>query len=184
MLPPALANLDIPDDWDFIMVGDGSGSVWHRACGWGCVLIGSDGSRSVWHGAANLGSVNLAEAMAYMAPLCWLGTQKPQGVLWKVHIVTDSEHTAKSGNDLMAAKGPLWHAVDMLRREGLVTYWHFVPRDKFDLNRLVDRISKDNRKALEALIADPQGTMHNYVQEAIDTDPSPLESLDFGEAGD
>lgn len=60
------------DNYDLLLVGDGSGSGWKLECGWGCVSIErSTLERRAWYGAMSAGTVNFAEMMAYLQPLCW-----------------------------------------------------------------------------------------------------------------
>src|SRR4051812_31047554 len=60
-----LARLGI-GSWDFVIVGDGSGSGYHSEAGWAAVSVErATGERLVWDGAVNRGTVNFAEVMAY-----------------------------------------------------------------------------------------------------------------------
>src|SRR5207344_186670 len=97
-LEALLVRLGIEEDeWDFLIVGDGSGSGYDRAAGWASVSIERQTKeRRVWWGAVNAGTVNFAEAMAYLQPLNWLACREDdkrrngRRKLWRVHIVTDS----------------------------------------------------------------------------------------------
>src|SRR4051794_5701116 len=68
-------------DWDFLILGDGSGSNWNKECGWGAVSIErATLERLVWYGYANRGSVNAAEGMALLWPAMWLANREAERV--------------------------------------------------------------------------------------------------------
>lgn len=176
-----LAQL-VPPDWHFLLVGDGSGNLWSNPCGWASVLIASDGSRSVWHGAANMGSNNFAEAMAYFAPLMWLSSQHKQlapNDVWTIRVITDSQYLADVGKREESGVGAMWRAMEMLQREGLLVYWKWINRDSLDLNKFVDRVSRESRLGWTELLRDPQRPMVKYEEQAVDINPNTLETLDL-----
>ena len=54
-------------EWDVLIVGDGSGSGWNGACGWCSILVDKlSRGRRVFYGAMNNGSVNVAETMTHI----------------------------------------------------------------------------------------------------------------------
>ncbi len=143
-------------NWDFLIVGDGSGSNWNREAGWASVSIEKlTMERMVWEGAVNRGTVNLAEIMAYLQPLEWLATRevekRKEGGSTRalnVHIVTDSDYCRRTGNSssrTMEKNAGLWTTFDAFRRHGFVLYWHWIPREDCDLNRFCDKLSKMER---------------------------------------
>ena len=143
--------MNIPDAWDVILVGDGAGSGWGAVGGgWACVMIekGSLG-RKVFHGAMNDCTVNLAEPMAYLAPLSWYVSKIDKDTrMRQVHILTDSSYVANRGNGETPdsrVHAVLWAAYGLLARQGLQLHWHWIPRESVELNRLVDTISREAR---------------------------------------
>lgn len=153
-----LDRLGIGDDWDFLIVGDGSGSNWNREAGWAAVSVERvTMERLVWYGAMNRGTVNFAEVMAYLQPLNWLaareadrrGKGRQRSRACRVHIVTDSEYASNTGgsaNRMVAKNGALWAAFDVFARQGFVLNWHWVRRDDCALNTYCDELSKLARR--------------------------------------
>lgn len=142
------------DEWDFLIVGDGSGSGWDRACGWAAVSVERETmERLDWDGAMNRGTVNTAEIMAYFQPLSWIVNREldrrrgrsGRRRAYRIHIITDSQYCRDTGE--ADGKAPLknslfWSAFDSLARQGFCLYWHFARRDTVALNRYADRRSK------------------------------------------
>jgi len=141
-------------NWDFLIVGDGSGSNWNREAGWGAVSIEKiTMERLVWTGTMNKGTVNFAEMMAYQQPLSWLAAREEDRRAkravkyraYQVHIFTDSDYCRQTGNSknrLVAKNGALWAAFDSYVRQGFVLNWHWIPRGSVALNSYCDRLSK------------------------------------------
>lgn len=152
-LEALLGRLEIAA-WDFLIVGDGSGSDWKRGAGWASISIErATMERRAWYGAVNFGTVNFAEIMAYLQPLNWLAAReegKHRAV--RVHIVTDSMYCKNKGHSRNGAapgkNAGLWTILDAYTRQGLVTYWHHADREDVMLNRFVDRLSRAARLAL------------------------------------
>lgn len=159
-------------DWDYIIVGDGSGTEWTNECGWGSVLIEkSTFERQVFYGSANHGTNNVAEVLAIMMPLMYLSNQK-KGVRRdgaKVVVLSDStyvveglRHTSPVWVSKLDRNRELWMAIHMSRRRGLTIYPHHIPRDTIDLNKLGHDLANLARKAqiglLDNLSWDPQQT--------------------------
>jgi ribonuclease HI len=175
-----LTRLEIPNV-DMVMIGDGSGSGWDHEAGWATVTIEkATKERRVWCGSVNIGSVNFAEIMAYIQPLCWIVNReierKANGMprrLYTVAILTDSEYVANTLNDKIdKTKGKnsiLWQQFDCLKRQGILIQAKWVRRDTYDLNRYVDTLSKAARLMIKArnLVAEiglnEQGE-HMYTQ--------------------
>ncbi len=147
-------------DWDFVLIGDGSGSNWQKEAGWASVSIEKlTGERLVHAGAVNRGTVNFAEMMAYLQPLEWLASreterrkQKGPTRAYHVHVVTDSEYCRSTGSGpgrMMAKNAGLWAVFDVFTRHGFVLHWHWLPRENCDLNRYCDKLSKMARKLVK-----------------------------------
>lgn len=159
-----LAKLRIAT-WDYLLVGDGSGSTWKREIGWSSVMAErATQERTVWGGMANRGTVNFAEIMAYLQPLEYLATReidrREKGGLYKaynVHIVTDSEYCQKTGSargQTPKKNSGLWSIFDVFKRVGFCLHWHWIRRESCGLNRLTDALSKGFRlKAVNCVAA-------------------------------
>lgn len=169
-------------DWDFLLVGDGSGSNWDREAGWASVSIEKvTGERVVWNGAMNKGTVNFAEMMAYLQPLNWLATREEErrssGKVrtrgYHVHIITDSQYctdTGKSANRLLKKNGPLWALFDILTRMGFVLHWHWLRRNTCGLHAYSDRTSKMARGLIKK---------YNLQERAEEEGENPLNVYDI-----
>ena len=153
-LEALLKRLGIADNWDILVIGDGSGSNWNREAGWSAVSIERiTGERQVWYGAMNRGTVNFAEIMAYLQPLGWLSAReeekrssgKTRTRAYRVHIITDSDYCRQmgsSGKRGQVKNAALWAAFDVFRRQGFVLFWHWIPRASCGLNEYSDSLSK------------------------------------------
>ena len=163
-LQQLLLRLNIPlDNWDVVLVGDGSGSKWNYSVGWGCVAIHRNRmEREVFYGGMNDGTVNIAEAMAYLAPLSKYAAEvaaedkerrrnhpSTPPATREVHIITDSEYTRRrgEGTDSVNFKknAVLWAGYEMFNRQGIFLHWHHLPREDAELNHYADLLSKESR---------------------------------------
>ena len=151
-----------PDEWDFLIVGDGSGSNWTRESGWASVSIErATFEERLWFGSMNCGTVNFAEMMAYLQPLNWyvskeLTKRKKSGSVRfrNIHIVTDSKYCKEQGSKkgLFPKKNSsLWQIFNDFQRHGVLLHWHWIPRDTVELNVYADKVSKEARKAIAEL---------------------------------
>jgi len=174
-------------DWDFVIIGDGSGSNWNHECGWGSVSIERiTMERMVWCGSMNRGTVNVAEIMAYVQPLNWLAAReedrrkkrKARRTAYNIHIITDSQYCRDTGGScdrMLAKNGVLWAALDTFRRQGLILHWHWVERETVALNSYADKLSKLARSLIkrynlpERMERDGSG---DVVQTVYDVNPS------------
>jgi ribonuclease HI len=147
-------------DWDMCLIGDGSGSKWGYPIGWGVTAVfKADIRRKVFYGAMNDGTVNIAEAMAYLQPLLWfLGEVKKQRkesgkvVRRTVHIITDSEYVRQQGSKghiNFSTHQPIWAVFDLVKRQGVQIEWHWAKRDDVTLNMFADVLSKRARKQIK-----------------------------------
>lgn len=161
-LETVLANLGVaPEHWDAVIVGDGSGSNWAAPCGWASVLVQkTQDEPQVFYGAMNRGTSNVAEILAYVAPLEYLASleatrrdkhgARPRAV--RVHIITDSEYVQKTGtgSHLAARRNTgLWAIFEVYKRSGIVLFWHWQRRDTTALNRYTDALGRDARLLIQ-----------------------------------
>jgi hypothetical protein len=142
------------DDWDFLIVGDGSGSSLVSECSWASISIErANMERLVWWGYANRGGVNYAEMQAYGQPLNWilnreLERRSKRGVRvksYKVHVITDSTYVqggGESGKDRPVKNSLLWEMLALGARHGVIVDYHWQRRTDVALNSLADWISK------------------------------------------
>ncbi len=190
-LEELLARLKI-DDWDYLLVGDGSGCEWEGVSGWGCISIArASGERRVWMGCVNRGSVNLAELQAYLTPLDWIvhseekareekGTRRR---IVRVHIVTDSDYCRHHGSSKKSVvkNAGAWTALAGMKRQGVITTWHHVKRETVELNILADALSKHarllmlgmtpgSRKAAMPWVGNYDADPHHYNPDEEDED--------------
>lgn len=175
-------------EWDFVIIGDGSGSNWNHECGWASVSIERiTMERLVWNGCMNRGTVNVAEIMAYVQPLNWIAAReedrrkkkKTRRSAYNIHIITDSQYCRDTGGSCdrlsLAKNGVLWAALDIFRRQGFVLHWHWIERETAALNKYADRASKLARTLIkkynlqERMERDGSG---DVVQTVYDVNPS------------
>jgi len=159
------------EDWDWLLIGDGSGSNWNCQCGWATVSIDRlTLERDVWWGMMNKGTVNFAEMMAYLQPLNWYVAEEEKRRkhgktrrIRQVHIITDSMYCRERGEseDLMPRRnGALWRVFEDFQRQGIMLHWHWNERDDIELNRYVDALSKAARILVK----------ENNVQQLVELD--------------
>lgn len=152
-------------EWDYLIVGDGSGTGWAAEIGWGSTLIcKSDDSRKEFFGSMSNGTNNTAELYAALHPLSYLvntinWADRPQGL--KVHVITDSQYVANGLNKdnpiwvaSLALNRELWMAVHMTRRRGIEIKGHHMPRNSFDLAQRGHDLANASRKSLIGVLTD------------------------------
>ena len=149
------------EKWDLLLIGDGSGSNWNFECGWGCVSIEhATLARRAWHGSMSAGTVNFAEMMAYLQPLCWYVNREMlrrkkathQVKTRHIHILTDSQYTKTKGSseDLLSGRnGALWQVFKQFGAQGMMLHWHWIRRETVALNQFPDQLSKAARLNLK-----------------------------------
>jgi ribonuclease HI len=153
-----LDRLDIKE-WDLLLVGDGSGSKWGLPIGWATVAIEkSSMMRKVFYGAMNEGTVNIAEAMAYMHAMLWYSAKLKAKRKKKatreqiVHVVTDSAYVETVGNRKnvdFSTNQPIWAVMELMKRQSIKIVWHHLPRENVALNIYADLLSKRARKLVK-----------------------------------
>lgn len=142
------------DQWDVLMIGDGSGSRWGKPCGWGCAVIDRlTGESGIVSGAVSTGTNNVAELMAYVFPLMELAEierkRHAAGEEFRtrnIHIISDSDYVVgvarkvkKTGTHAM-----LWSAIEAVKRFGFILTWHHTKRSCVDLNVYTDHIARQS----------------------------------------
>lgn len=194
------------DDWDALLVGDGSGTDWKNACGFSAVLIDHYGNwRAPFHGSLNTGTNQLAELLPYLHAMTWyasgpgkarledrLATWKPSpnygvksthdsterspGV--KIHIITDNKNLASQGNYLAARKAYswIWKSFDELTAMGYQFTWHWLPRMNLGLNRLVDFMSGRCRLEMEKIELPPDMSLYDFNPDFIEPEVPVVEA--------
>lgn len=144
-----------------ILIGDGSGNAWDKACGWSGILIDRQTrGRRVCYGAVNQGSITFAETIPYLHLLSWFDQHfgkdrlKNLGSL-NVHIVTDSQVVANWGTAAMSPSGVVprkqcvfWASMRHLRSLGYICTFHWAPRMSSQLNWAADMIAGLARVAM------------------------------------
>lgn len=147
------------EEWDAIIVGDGSGSNWQSSCGWAAVIIDRySGARKLSYGAAAPGTLVVGELLPYMFALNWyaskdgpgpvqLKEKRIKGKSLKVHIVSDSEIIVNCGKFPASRKAhkAIWAAMDSFANQGYSINYHHVKRNVVRLNILVDELARQAR---------------------------------------
>lgn len=163
-----LDNFNITN-WDYLLLGDGSGSSWGRPIGWACVLV----ERRTWTGipfcgAANDGTVNFAELMAYLMPLTYIDTKKVTGQVVNVHVITDSEYTQQNSHRLTPDKNAgLIGGINAFRRKGICTTFHWMRRNTHPLTTLADELSKEMRKLVKVYNEDNFAEINQKINQVL-----------------
>lgn len=141
--------------WDIALVGDGAGSGWNAAVGWGVTLIDrQSGGRKRFHGGMSCGTVMIAELMPYIHALLWHEahaaklTYRPLAV--RVAIISDSQELVRVGTSLadrscpvarVSWQRPLWAALHEFTRDGYRFEYRHILRNTLALNAYADAVS-------------------------------------------
>lgn len=151
-----------PNDWDVLIVCDGSANDWENPLGYGSVLLHKGQlERTVICGGANVGTSNVAELMGVFWPLLYLAEQraavKAQGC--RVHVISDSSYVVNGLNSStplldrkFRANHLLWAAIHESRRMGFVLKAHHIRRDVIDLNKLCHDLANICRRSLQPVM--------------------------------
>lgn len=152
-LEDLLTHLKIPaDGWDYLIVGDGSGTTLEHGCGSASVMIERATMKRTECGCTLTHGTNImAELFAYVVPLLLLThnqlKRSPHGA--RVHVVTDCQHLQMAWQHKHSRKKnrELWRLVESFQRRGVVLTFHWIPRDTWDLNRYCDTAAGLRRKS-------------------------------------
>jgi ribonuclease HI len=143
--------LRIPNDWDFLIIGDGSATTWQHEAGCASVLVergrGPYPRCRMFAAAFSCGTNIVAEMMAAVHPLLWLGSQAWKGFR-RVHVLTDCEMVAKCGNKTMTmnANRELWFLLHAFEHRGMIVRYHWIPRDILQANQLAHAMANRARR--------------------------------------
>jgi ribonuclease HI len=146
---------------DLLLIGDGSGTVVSKACGFACIAYDTKLKQYRIHsGSISHGTNNFAELMPYMHALWYDHYLQDQNISFRtvhpkrnVEIVSDSELTVKQGNKIYtrSANSMLWTAIDSLVVAGYNIHWNHVLRNTNELSTLCDKLAgKLRRKMLDS----------------------------------
>lgn len=158
-LEDLLKHLEIPaDEWEYLIVGDGSGTTLDKESGSSAVVIERETMRR-WECGCTLshGTNVMAEMFAYVVPLLMLSHNKlkrtPYGV--RVHIVTDCQHLPMAWERKHSRQKniELWGLLESFSRRGIVIKFHWIPRATWDLNKYCDRAASLRRKSQKRMPA-------------------------------
>lgn len=154
-LEKLLAYLKITN-WNYLFMGDGSATgKWEYEAGFACVVVPRSDPTAFYtrHGAFSRGTNIVAEMMAYVLPLMELSAVGKISVR-HVHIVTDCEYIPKASLNpqwQMKANSELWMMLRTFKKKGLVLHWHWLPRDKIDMNKFCHDLANSARVAMKGL---------------------------------
>lgn len=158
-----------PDEWEAIIVTDGSGTTWTNEFGWAAILVSNDSLiRVPFYGGGSHGSNNVAELMAVLHPLLFLTANDaaksalPTG--FRVHIFSDSEYVVAGINAgrLYPTKRntEIWSAIHAVRRQGFFLIAHHIPRDTLGLNKIAHELANIGRKAMQPALGQLEQDYH------------------------
>jgi ribonuclease HI len=151
-------ELNLPA-YDLLLIGDGSGTVKDKPCGFACISYDKLRDNIKIHtGALSHGTNNMAELFPYIHALqCDILEVGPmdKGNRY-VEIVSDSELIVKQGRKIYGrySNRALWKAIDGFEELGYTIHWNHVSRNSNVLNELCDKLAGEMRKKL---LTDPQG---------------------------
>lgn len=155
--------LGIANDWDVILVGDGSQGNETKMCGWGVILFDKmNSSQKTFYGAASSGGCLASEITPYLQSLIWFdrfrGRKRKKLRSINIHIATDSEIIAKQGQELsrfladprrLQSTRPLWQILQQIEQTGYKITWHWIRRGTLEANRTANRIAQAARWQME-----------------------------------
>lgn len=136
------------EHWDYLLIGDGSGTLWGRELGWAASLIvRATGQREQFYGSMNTGTNITAELMAYVHAAAWLSYHGKKLAGQRLHIVTDCQPLLLGAGREKLQRVP-WAAINSLKGLGLSITWHWVERDRINFNRWAHRQANASRLSL------------------------------------
>ncbi len=147
-----------PDAWEYVIVGDGSGTTLNNPCGSSSVMIERATMQRTEFGCTLTHGTNImAELFAYVVPLLALSHTKlkrtPYGV--RIHVVTDCQHLQMAWEHKHSRKKnqPLWELLESFKRRGIHLTFHWIPRATWDLNKYCDAAAGLRRKSQSKVTA-------------------------------
>ena len=150
---PLLSSLPVPPNYDLLLVGDGSGTVLDKPCGYSCYIYDpKTNDQRLVYGGSNYGTNNFAELMAYILALTE-DTYHLPSYPRRVEILTDSEITCKGINReySRSANKILWLFFEQFENMGYSIHANWMPRNQNPISELMDEISGKARKSLDNL---------------------------------
>lgn len=144
------------DQWDLVLIGDGSGTKDISPCGWACVMLQRyPAFRRMFFGYDNTGGIMYAELHPYGQALHWHWVTLGAGMLKtriqadpsariNVHIICDNRVVVEQGNSPDVRRNDLaieWAKIEELQAVGYRLTWHWRPRNNVALNRLCDALA-------------------------------------------
>lgn len=166
------------DEWDVLLVGDGSGTGgWTMSGAWACVTVERESDhRSICWGGWSKADIFVAELSAYMQALIDFEETRAAemrrrlGRPIRVLVVSDNDTIVKwseramSGVRVTGATNSIWAALrDLVKGSGLSITWRFAPRRSTMLNVVVDQVCGRVR----LVVQDPDlGRYHDRKGEA------------------
>lgn len=147
------------------MVGDGAGCGWNSASGWAVTVFDRHSERQeVFSGAASGNSTACAELYPYLHATIWHHRVLSRSTKTKtdrpninIHIVTDAQSIAESGNDMarlltdkkkLRLTRPLWAALHQFTESGYTFSFHWSRRGTFATNQAMNNLA---RRAMRAI---------------------------------
>ena len=147
-----LSSLPIGDDWDYLLIGDGSATTWEHQAGWASTLIERHtGREQTFYGAMSSGTNIVAELMAYVHPFMWLMATSQNLACKRLHVITDCKYLPEGAASQARTNQCLWAAVRAVKSRGLSVKWHWFPRDIIWLNRWAHDRANAARRAMKHL---------------------------------
>lgn len=162
-----LKDLGVSDDqWDALIIGDGSATSRNQASAWTSVVIDREsGLRKTLCGGMNTGSSYLAELLPYVQAVTWY-VEGPGSTYLKakqfrcltdtvnIHIITDSKSIAQQGKKEMRVKSykQYWNLLEAMETEGFKISWHWIGRCETALNRFCDYVSGEIRQKIKTIL--------------------------------
>jgi ribonuclease HI len=150
-------------DWDYLLIGDGSGSNLDEPCAWASVMFSREDKKYThWYGGMRHGTVNIAEFMAFVQPIQHLINLQKVSTVKKaltVQVVTDSDYVSKIGNSLQLGdiKNKIyWLLLAEANQQGVFINWNYHPRNDFHLSFWADFKSKYIRKKIKKMVEEMQ----------------------------
>lgn len=144
-------------NYNAIIVCDGSGTIFKKACGYAAILIHNVGdlSHEVVIGGDSHGTNNFAELFPVVKCLWLLRNLRPGSQNLKIAVISDSEWVIKTGRaeyslDLEKPNAILWESIKFAREQwSYAVTWIHVSRNSNPYNTLCDELSKTIRINLQ-----------------------------------